>query len=94
MLRKKTNGVARRPQGASILHETVNKPVDRRAFLKGSGIAVGGLAAITATGGSVTKAQAQSSNGEAVETVKSVCTHCSVGCTVIAEVSNGVWVGQ
>ena len=94
MLRKKTNGVARRPQGASILHETVNKPVDRRAFLKGSGIAVGGLAAITATGGSVTKAQAQSTNGDAVQTVKSVCTHCSVGCTVIAEVSNGVWVGQ
>ena len=26
--------------------------------------------------------------------VKSVCTHCSVGCTVIAEVKNGVWVGQ
>jgi formate dehydrogenase major subunit len=26
--------------------------------------------------------------------VKSVCTHCSVGCTVIAEVQNGVWTGQ
>ncbi len=26
--------------------------------------------------------------------VKSVCTHCSVGCTVIAEVKNGIWVGQ
>ena len=25
---------------------------------------------------------------------KSICTHCSVGCTVTAEVSNGVWVGQ
>nr|WP_228285671.1 MULTISPECIES: formate dehydrogenase subunit alpha [unclassified Marinobacter] len=25
---------------------------------------------------------------------KSVCTHCSVGCTVIAEVQNGTWVGQ
>ena len=25
---------------------------------------------------------------------KNICTHCSVGCTVIAEVSNGVWVGQ
>ena len=30
----------------------------------------------------------------AVETVKSVCTHCSVGCSVIAEVDNGVWIGQ
>ena len=26
--------------------------------------------------------------------MKSVCTHCSVGCTVLAEVRNGVWVGQ
>jgi formate dehydrogenase major subunit len=25
---------------------------------------------------------------------KSICTHCSVGCTVTAEVVNGVWVGQ
>ncbi|MGI9433525.1 MAG: formate dehydrogenase subunit alpha, partial [Geminicoccaceae bacterium] len=25
---------------------------------------------------------------------KSICTHCSVGCSVMAEVSNGVWVGQ
>jgi hypothetical protein len=25
---------------------------------------------------------------------KNICTHCSVGCTVIAEVQNGVWVGQ
>ena len=25
---------------------------------------------------------------------KNVCTHCSVGCTVMAEVANGVWIGQ
>src|SRR5262249_57753939 len=25
---------------------------------------------------------------------KSICTHCSVGCTVTAEVANGVWIGQ
>ena len=25
---------------------------------------------------------------------KSICTHCAVGCTVTAEVSNGVWIGQ
>ena len=25
---------------------------------------------------------------------KSVCTHCAVGCTVTAEVANGVWIGQ
>ncbi|PKP79786.1 MAG: formate dehydrogenase, partial [Alphaproteobacteria bacterium HGW-Alphaproteobacteria-2] len=36
-------------------------------------------------------AQAAAAN---VEIRKSVCTHCSVGCTVEAEVVNGVWVGQ
>src|SRR5205823_8566100 len=25
---------------------------------------------------------------------KSICTHCSVGCSVTAEVANGVWIGQ
>src|SRR3954453_15596800 len=25
---------------------------------------------------------------------KNICTHCSVGCTVTAEVQNGVWTGQ
>ena len=32
--------------------------------------------------------------GAAVTIRKNVCTHCSVGCTVIAEVANGVWIGQ
>ncbi len=26
--------------------------------------------------------------------VRTICTHCSVGCGVIAEVKNGVWIGQ
>jgi formate dehydrogenase major subunit len=94
MLRKKTNGVARRPQRTSILSEVGGKSVDRRAFLRGSGLAIGGLAAIGATGGTVTKANAATAANGAVETVKSVCTHCSVGCTVVAEVQDGVWVGQ
>ena len=94
MLRKKTNGVARRPQRTSILSEVADASVDRRAFLRGSGLAIGGLAAIGAMGGTVTRANAQSAAVEAVQTVKSVCTHCSVGCTVVAEVQNGVWTGQ
>ena len=32
--------------------------------------------------------------GAAVTIRKSICTHCAVGCTVTAEVSNGVWIGQ
>ncbi|UWR87722.1 formate dehydrogenase subunit alpha [Phaeobacter inhibens] len=94
MLRKKTNGVARRPQRTSILSKVAESSVDRRAFLRGSGLVIGGLAAISATGGSVTKANAATAAAGAVETIKSVCTHCSVGCTVVAEVQNGVWTGQ
>ena len=94
MLRKKTNGVARRSQRTSLLSNIAEKSVDRRAFLRGSGLAIGGLAAITATGGTVTRASAQGVMADAIQTIKSVCTHCSVGCTVIAEVDNGVWVGQ
>ncbi|WP_299405531.1 formate dehydrogenase subunit alpha [uncultured Roseobacter sp.] len=94
MLRKKTNRVSHRAGRTNILSEVGSKSVDRRAFLRGSGLAIGGLAAISATGGSVTQASAAAAVGGAVETIKSVCTHCSVGCTVIAEVANGVWTGQ
>ena len=94
MLRKKTNGVARRPQRTSLMSNAAEKSVNRRSFLRGSGLAIGGLAAIGATGGMVTRASAQSAVNGAVQSVKSICTHCAVGCTVVAEVDNGVWVGQ
>ncbi len=94
MLRKKTNGVARRPQRTSLLSNIAEKSVDRRSFLRGSGLAIGGLASISAMGGTVTQAQTADAVKGAVDTVKSVCCNCSVGCTVMAEVDNGVWVGQ
>ncbi|WP_106743931.1 formate dehydrogenase subunit alpha [Yoonia maritima] len=91
MLRKKTTGAARR---AGIQSTSTKGAIDRRTFLRGSGLTIGGLTAIAATGGTVTAANAQETMAGAVETIKSVCTHCSVGCTVLAEVDNGVWVGQ
>ncbi|MCV3273099.1 formate dehydrogenase subunit alpha [Roseobacter sinensis] len=94
MLRKKTNSVTQRAGRTNILSGAATKSVDRRTFLRGSGLAIGGLAAISATGGTVTQASAATAAAGAVETIKSVCTHCSVGCTVVAEVSNGVWTGQ
>ena len=93
MLRKKTNGVATRSTSESLLSRISEKSVDRRSFLRSSGLAVGGLATVGALGGTVTQATAQTAM-RAVETIKSICTHCSVGCTVIAEVDNGVWTGQ
>jgi formate dehydrogenase major subunit len=94
MLRKKTNGVAGRPRSESILSQAARRSVDRRAFLRGSGLTIGGLTALAATGGTVTKASAAATSAANVEIIKSVCTHCSVGCTVMAEVQNGVWIGQ
>ncbi|MEL6422999.1 MAG: molybdopterin-dependent oxidoreductase, partial [Pseudomonadota bacterium] len=95
MLKKKTNGVANGPRLSSALGELAGKTVDRRAFLKNSGLAIGGLAAVgTMASGRVAPAEAAASAGGKIEIKKSVCTHCSVGCTVVAEVQDGVWVGQ
>ncbi|MXU66454.1 formate dehydrogenase subunit alpha [Oceanomicrobium pacificus] len=94
MLRKRTDGTSGPASRRSTLGQIARTSVDRRSFLRGSGLAVGGLAAFGATGGMVSRASAQEATQSAVQTVKSVCTHCSVGCTVLAEVSNGVWVGQ
>ncbi|HEX8375690.1 MAG TPA: formate dehydrogenase subunit alpha [Geminicoccaceae bacterium] len=74
----------------------VSGPINRRAFVQRSGLAAGGLAALGALPATmVRKAEAGPMvPGVAVEIRKAICTHCSVGCTVIAEVQNGVWVGQ
>ncbi len=95
MLRKKVGGVARGPRLSSTLATISDATVNRRDFLKRSGLTVGGLAAAGAlTTGTATKARAAGEVGGDVTVVKSVCTHCSVGCTVLAEVVDGVWIGQ
>jgi formate dehydrogenase major subunit len=71
--------------------------VDRRGFLRRSGLAAGSLAALgTLSARAIRKAQAgpPPPPGAAATARKNVCTHCSVGCTVIAEVADGVWTGQ
>ena len=93
MLRKKS-GVARGPLSQSFVGKITEKTIDRRGFLRGSGLAIGGIAAVTALSGQSVKPAQAITVGSAVEIKKSVCTHCSVGCTVMAEVSNGVWIGQ
>ncbi len=94
MLRKKTNAVTRAAGREGILSRAAQTRIDRRGFLRSSGLAVGGLAALGAIGGTVRRAEAQSAVANAVRNVKSVCPHCSVGCTVVAEVQDGVWIGQ
>src|SRR5512145_2553930 len=96
MLIKKREGQTARGHLAEALSSVVGGSVDRRTFLKRSGIAAGGVALASGlTVGAVRKAEAvpQAAKG-AVEIKKTICTHCSVGCTVNAEISNGVWIGQ
>ncbi|NQV46561.1 MAG: molybdopterin-dependent oxidoreductase [Rhodospirillaceae bacterium] len=94
MLTKKHNGIANGPRISKALAGLVGGSMDRRQFLKRSGLTAGGAAlASTLPGGMVKKAAAQSA-ASAAEKVLSVCTHCSVGCTIEAEVENGVWTRQ
>jgi formate dehydrogenase major subunit len=97
MLIKRTERQARRATLAASLHGQADGGLDRRAFLRRSGLAAGGLAALGALPlASVRNAQAgpPPAPGAQVTIRKSICTHCSVGCTVTAEVANGVWIGQ
>jgi formate dehydrogenase major subunit len=95
VLIKRTERQARRGALAASLQDQ-SGGVDRRTFLRRSGLAAGGLAALGALPlTSVRKAEAAGPMpGVPVTIRKNICTHCSVGCTVIAEVQNGVWVGQ
>jgi formate dehydrogenase major subunit len=97
MLTKRTTGIASGPRLSKALTGLTGSAIDRRTFLRRSGLAAGGLAAASAlSAGTVTKAQAANPAAVAgkVDIIKSVCTHCSVGCSVLAEVQNGVWIGQ
>jgi len=70
-------------------------PLNRRDFLRQSGILAGGT--VLATGlapGMMRKASAAAAQAGQAKEVRTICTHCSVGCGVIAEVKNGVWTGQ
>jgi formate dehydrogenase major subunit len=95
VLIKRTEREARRGNLAAAFAGQSNG-VDRRTFLRRSGLAAGGLAALGSLSlGSVKKADAvPAAPGAKIEVRKNICTHCSVGCTVVAEISNGVWIGQ
>ncbi len=73
--------------------------IDRRTFLRRSGLTLGGAA----VAGALPLAMMKKAKAEkfqhvdpTVETkvVRTICTHCSVGCGILAEVQNGVWTGQ
>ena len=72
--------------------------MDRRSFLRRSGLGVGvGIAAsqLTLVKKSNAAEGAKVGLGDSkIEVRRTVCTHCSVGCAVDGVVENGVWGGQ
>lgn len=71
--------------------------IGRRSFLKMSAIA----GALGATSGFASDGVVREATKEEIKNpfpgskkVKTICTACSVGCGIIAEVQNGVWVRQ
>ncbi len=71
------------------------KTVDRRSFLKGSGLTAGAAAfASQLPLNLIGEAEAAAAKGGKTEVKRTVCTHCSVGCAIDAIVQDGVWVRQ
>jgi formate dehydrogenase major subunit len=70
--------------------------MDRRAFLKRSGVVAGvGAFASQLPYGTMGRAQAADETANVkTEVHRTVCTHCSVGCSIDAVVENGVWTRQ
>lgn len=71
---------------------------NRRTFLKLA--ALGSIAGVTQVLGNDERIIRQASEQELKEQypdskrIKTICTHCSVGCGIIAEVVDGTWVRQ
>ncbi len=96
MLIRRSEGRAKRGNLVDAL-ATAPSGLDRRSFLRRSGLTAGALAAVGALPlSTMRKAEAgpPPKPGVPAEIRKSICTHCSVGCTVTAEVQNGLWIGQ
>ncbi len=76
---------------------TLNPRVARRSFLKLSA-ATAALTGAAMTGKMTGKASAATDGKKEAypgsQMIRSVCSHCAVGCGINAEVRNGVWVRQ
>ncbi|MBU8538562.1 formate dehydrogenase subunit alpha [Falsiroseomonas tokyonensis] len=98
MLIKRSEGKAARQRLAAAYQGLSSGGLDRRSFLRQAGFAGAGLAALGSLGPSRAQAAGAATgvqdHSQPVQRIKNICTHCSVGCTVTAEVQNGVWTGQ
>lgn len=78
-------------------YDALNARVGRRSFLKMAAVAT----AVGATNALANDGVTREATAEEIKNpfpgsqkVKTICTACSVGCGIIAEVQNGVWVRQ
>ena len=95
LTRKSTTSASPLSRVTSALTATT---MDRRAFLKRSGLTAGaGAFASQLPFSMMSKANAadvKPASGAKTEIKRTVCTHCSVGCAIDAVVQNGVWIRQ
>ena len=78
-------------------YEALNAKVGRRSFLKMAAVstAFGVTSSFASTVATRAATEEEIKNPfPGSKIVKTICTACSVGCGVIAEVQNGVWVRQ
>ncbi|MCX7382058.1 MAG: molybdopterin-dependent oxidoreductase, partial [Alphaproteobacteria bacterium] len=95
MLIKRRDTDVQKTRLQSVLGELSSGVLDRRGFLRRSGFTTAAIAGVALSLGRVKRAEAAVIDPKlAVKSVRAICTHCSVGCTVIAEVQNDVWVRQ
>ncbi|MBX3637139.1 MAG: molybdopterin-dependent oxidoreductase, partial [Rubrivivax sp.] len=106
LLTRKSPSSAIRAEAPSALVASLARGVsraiptmDRRAFLRRSGLGVGaGIAAsellLVKKAHAADPAKPAAGGAAKVEVKRTVCGHCSVGCAIDAVVENGVWVRQ
>ena len=96
LLTRKATQAVPQDRAFSRLSRTIPiQTLDRRTFLKRSGITVGaGAVASQLPFSMIGQAEAKAEGEGKLEVKRTVCTHCSVGCAIDAVVQNGVWVRQ
>ncbi|OGA11402.1 MAG: formate dehydrogenase, partial [Betaproteobacteria bacterium RIFCSPHIGHO2_12_FULL_69_13] len=95
LLTRKATAAVPQSRLARGLSGVLAKTMDRRTFLRRSGVTLGaGAAASQLPFSMIGSAEAQDKAAGKTEVKRTVCTNCSVGCAIDAVVVNGVWVRQ
>src|ERR1700752_2680813 len=97
LLTRRTQGQAAALNPVARAGSTLaGKTVDRRTFLKGTGLTAGAAAFASQLPLGMIGTASAAGAAKTGQTVvrRTVCTHCSVGCAIDAVVTDGVWVRQ